>query len=246
MENRRAIREPEFHASVLMGMDHPLNRPLLALVLLAPVPTIGVTSAMILCPGPVGQSIFMAAKIWLVALPFVWHLAVDRHPASWSPTTGRHLLAGLGLGVAMAAIIVGAYALIGASAIDPEELRREITEMGLGTPAAYLGAALAWSLANSLMEEIVYRWFLFTRCAAVLSARAAVLLSAAVFTLHHTVALSTYLTPGLNALASLGIFIAGAIWSETYRRTGSIWPVWVSHIIADLAIFACGWLILTN
>lgn len=222
-----------------------LRRPLLALLVLAPVPTIGVTAAMILWPGPLGQGVFLAAKVWLVALPVMWHLLVDRNRPSASPSDARSLLLGLGVGVAMAAVILIAYALIGTRAVDPAELRREIADMGLAAPTAYLGAALAWSLANSLMEEVVYRWFLFTRAAALMPTRLAVWLSAALFTVHHVVALSTYLSPGLTALASLGVFVAGAAWSELYRRTGSIWPAWLAHVLADLAIFACGWMLLS-
>ena len=54
--------------------DLPRRRPdrrsaWLALALLAPVPSIGVTAALVVAPGPVGQAVFTACKVWLLLLP---------------------------------------------------------------------------------------------------------------------------------------------------------------------------------
>ncbi|HSN55424.1 MAG TPA: hypothetical protein VLT32_12165, partial [Candidatus Sulfomarinibacteraceae bacterium] len=61
------------------------RRALVALALLAPVPSLGVAAAMVVAPGPVGNAVFTASKVWMVAFPILWHLAVDRRPPSWSP-----------------------------------------------------------------------------------------------------------------------------------------------------------------
>jgi hypothetical protein len=113
--------------------------------------------------------------------------------------------------------------------------------MGLSTPRAYLLGALGWIFANSLMEEFVYRWFVLDQCERIMRPLPAVLSSAAVFTAHHVVALSTYLPRHLTALASLGVFLGGVLWALLYSRYRSIWPAWVSHVLADIAIFAVGW-----
>jgi membrane protease YdiL (CAAX protease family) len=68
-----------------------------------------------------------------------------------------------------------------------------------------------------------------------------VLASAAIFTLHHVIALNVYLDAPLTALASAGVFIGGATWSWCYLRYRSIWPGWLAHAGADVAIFALGW-----
>ncbi len=220
------------------------RRAIIALALLAPVPSLGTAAAMIFVPGPVGQALFMAAKVWLLAFPALWYLVVERGKPSWSPP----LHGGLGVGVLtglIAGAAIGLAALVfGIFDMDMGQLAGEVDEMGLTTPRAYLLGALGWTFANSLMEEYVYRWFVFSQCERFMPRFAAVLASAAVFTAHHVIALSTYLPWHLNALASLGVFIGGVIWAVLYARYRSIWPGWVSHIIADAAIFAVGWEIL--
>lgn len=215
-----------------------------ALLLLAPVPTIGVVAAMVVATGPAGQAVFVAAKIWLVVFPAVWFLVVERRPWSWSPATQGGLFAGAATGLVIAGAIVTAAWLAGVRSMDLGPLITEAGEMELGTPAAYLAAATMWTLVNSLMEEYVYRWFIFRQLEALTGGAWAVIGSAAVFTVHHVVAVGTYLTPFLAALASGGVFAGGLLWSWLYLRYRSIWPGWISHVLADVAVFGVGWVLL--
>ena len=220
------------------------RRALIALALLAPAPSLGTAAAMIFVPGPLGQTLFMTAKIWLLVFPALWYLVVERGKPSWSPPSNGGIGVGLLTGMVAGAVIAGAALVFGIFDMDMGQLAGEVDEMGLATPRAYLLGALGWTFANSLMEEYVYRWFVFSQCERIMPRLAAVVASAGVFTAHHVVALSTYLPWHLTALASLGVFLGGFIWALLYSRYRSIWPGWVSHIIADVAIFAVGWEIL--
>jgi hypothetical protein len=53
--------------------------------------------------------------------------------------------------------------------------------------------------------------------------------------------MAAYLGPAQVALGSLAVLAAGACWSFLYLRYASIWPGWISHVLADLAVFAIGW-----
>ena len=75
--------------------DAERRRAQIALALIVPVPSLGTTAAMIVFPGPMGQSLFMAAKIWLLAFPAFWYLVVERGKPSWSPASDG----GLGVGL---------------------------------------------------------------------------------------------------------------------------------------------------
>ena len=236
--------DPENPRSVIAHDTIDRRRALIALALLVPVPSLGTAAAMIAVPGPIGQSLFMAAKIWLLAFPAFWYLVVDRGQPSWSPATEGGLGVGLLTGLVAGAVIGLAAFFFGIFDMDMGSLAGEVDEMGLDTPRAYLLGAVGWTFANSLMEEYVYRWFILSRCERLMRPFVAVLASAAVFTAHHVVALSTYLPWHLTALASLGVFIGGVLWAVLYSRYRSIWPGWLSHIIADVAIFAVGWEIL--
>jgi hypothetical protein len=116
--------------------------------------------------------------------------------------------------------------------------------MGLGSAESFLAAAAGWTLVNSLMEEYVYRWFLFRQCEALIKRPAAILVSAAIFSAHHVIAVSQYLEPSLVVIASTGVFVGGAIWSWLFAQYRSVWPCWLSHVLADIAVFTLGWWLL--
>lgn len=226
------------------GTDPTRTSALLALLLLVPVPTIGVAAALYTAPGTEGRVVFVVSKIWLLLFPLVWHLMVERGTLGWSPPRRGGFGVGVMVGTGMAAAIVGSYAGGLRGLVDPQVLARAVEEMGLAGPGRFLAAAASWIFVNSLVEEYVWRWFVLRQLRALLPDAVAVLASAAAFTLHHTVAMASYLGPSGNALASLGVLAAGACWSWLYLRFDSIWPGWMSHVIADVAIFGLGWYLL--
>lgn len=220
------------------------HRSLVALLLLAPVPTIGIASALIFWPGPIGRTVFAAAKVWLLLFPVLWYFRVDKGQLSWSPPTKGGLGTGAVIGLGTAVVIAAACWFIAIPRVDPAALRVEVTEMGLATPLAYILGALYWIFVNSVIEEYVFRWFIQSHCDTLWSRPAAITVSASIFTIHHVVAMATYFSPGITALASAGVFIGGATWSWMVTRYHSIWPGWVAHAFADVAVFGCGYYLL--
>ncbi len=225
------------------GGGRALSRPLLALLLLVPAPSLGVVAGLVLWPGGAGRFLFAAAKVWVVALPLLWRLAVDHAPLSWSPPRRGGLGVGAAIGAVSGAAILLAFLLL-RSRLDPGALRATADAMGISAPGAYLAGAATWVLVNALMEEYVWRWFVFSQLERLTTPAAAAAGSAAAFTLHHVVALQAYLGWGLVALASTGVFLGGLCWSLCYARYRSIWPGWVAHVLADVAVFAVGWMLL--
>lgn len=224
--------------------DTNRRRALLALLLLAPVPSLGVIVAMVTSPGPVGRALFVAAKVWLVVFPAAWYLLVEKGRPSWSPARRGGLAVGAASGLGLAALIVVGAWLVGVQDMDLTPLRTRVREMGLGSSVPYLAGAAGWTFFNSLIEEYVYRWFIFRQCEALIKGPAAVLASAAIFCAHHIIAVSQYLDPYFSILASTGVFLGGAIWSWLYKHYRSVWPCWISHVLADIAVFGIGWWLL--
>ena len=220
------------------------RRALLALALLAPVPSIGIWAAMVAAPGAVGKAVFFIAKLWLLIFPAAWYLLVEKGKPSWSPPLRGGMVAGTLSGVILAAAIVLGAWLVDVQHMDLAPLRAAVKEMHLASPAAYLAGAAAWTLVNSLVEEYVYRWFVLRQCEVLLPSPVAIIASAAIFTVHHVIALNQYLEPTFTALASAGVFIGGIVWATLYHRYRSIWPGWISHVLADIAVFGLGgWLL---
>lgn len=215
------------------------GRAVAALALLVPAPTVG-TLAGLAFEGGAGVAVWAAMKVWLLVVPAAWYLGVDRGVASWSPPRrggfGVAALAGLGMGAA----VVATYGIL-APDIDTAHLREEVAGTGLRDPRIYLGACLYWIFVNSVLEEYVYRWFVFRKCEALLPPRAAVAAAALLFTVHHVVGLSISMGPGLAALAGVGIAIGGATLSTLYLRYRSVWPAWIAHALVDVAVFGAGW-----
>jgi membrane protease YdiL (CAAX protease family) len=220
------------------------QKALVALLLLAPIPSLGVIMAMVVAPGPVGKTIFTVAKVWLLAFPAAWYLLVEKGKPTWSPPRRGGFAAGAISGVVLAVIIVIGAWLVGVQHMDLGPLRVAVREMGLDSAVPYLAGAAGWTFINSLMEEYVYRWFIFRQCETLMKGTAAVIASALIFTAHHVIAVSQYLGPLLTFLASAGVFAGSVIWSWLYLRYRSIWPGWISHVLADIAVFGVGWWLL--
>lgn len=229
-------------------------RPGLAMALLVPAPSIGALMALWLAAGATGGAIYALAKVWLLAMPILWTITIERRPmarrvALRQMSTGR-VPAGMWTGVALGvAISIGILLGYGAiewffGGIDGAKLKEVATASGFGTPLSFVLLGAYLSLVNSLLEEYVWRWFVFRACASMMPPVPAVVLSAVFFTLHHIVVLAAYFPAWLAATASLGVFVGGCAWSWCYLRFGSVWPGYVSHIIVDLAILAIGWRLL--
>lgn len=224
--------------------------PVLALVLLVPAPTIGALCALWLFPGPLGSAIYALAKGWLLLLPLLWTLCIDRRPplsviktSKSSHQVGMVIGAALGLVIALAVVLI--FLLLHKTiGIDAMTLKHVASTAGFGTPISFLLLGLYLSLINALLEEYVWRWFTYRAAASIFSQAAAVPLSALFFTFHHIVVLAAYFPLWLTFICSTGVFIGGCTWSYCFARFHSLWPGYLSHVIVDVAIMYVGWQLL--
>ena len=99
-------------------------------------------------------------------------------------------------------------------------------------------------MANSLLEEYVWRWFAVGQCARLMRPAAAVGVGAAAFALHHVLALQVYLSWPLALLCAGGVFAGGVLWGGMFLRYRSVGPVWLSHGLVDAAVFGSGYVLL--
>jgi len=225
--------------------DDSRKHALRALWLLVPAPTLGALCAFVWAPGAVGQAVYFVAKLWLLALPLYWRLRVEGQPLSLSRLAPARRLAGLVVGLVLAAsmggAILGAYAWLGETWIDLERLREAVRAAGLTERGRFLAFSAYLILINSLAEEYVWRWFCLRQCSAVMSGRWAIVVSSLFFSLHHAVVFAVQFEARTAALAVCGVFVAGCIWSACYLRFRSIWPGYLSHVGADVAGLWIAW-----
>lgn len=215
-----------------------------ALIVLGSLPTIGVIAGAFMDQGAFGSMVWAGAKVGLIIGPVLWWRFIQSQTLRIPRFHTEGLAAGLITGVAQAVIIIAAFYFIARPNMQFDDLRSMVENLGIAGVSQYLALAAYLTLVNSLMEEYVFRWFFYTQFKQLATPLMAVFLSACLFTLHHTVVLSVYLPWYFNALASLGVFSGGLLWSYLYYRYGSIWPAYISHIGADIGVFVVGYLIL--
>ena len=217
------------------------RRTILALLLVGMAPSVSTLLSFGVGDGVASQIIFVITKIWLFAVPLYWFLKIDRGTISWSkPEQGGYAMA-VGLGFAMSGLMVGAWLLLG-KWIDADLLRDALEPVGLLDIRLYVAAAIYWILINSLLEEYVFRWFLVIKSEALGGpGNSAIILSALIFVVHHTVALAVFGFPWwANLIASVSVFVGGAVFSWLYVRYRSVWIPYIAHAICDIVVFTVG------
>jgi hypothetical protein len=100
-------------------------------------------------------------------------------------------------------------------------------------PLAWLAALALYPVLSAWPQEVVYRVFFFHRYGGLLGTGAELVAANGVaFAVLHLV------YP--NAVAPLLSLPAGVLLALTYRRTGTLGPVWLEHVAYGLALFTLG------
>ncbi|MFM9264269.1 CPBP family intramembrane glutamic endopeptidase [Tychonema sp. BBK16] len=213
----------------------------LALILTVPAASIGVAMSLFIARGTIGTIVSVLCGLWLLFLPIAWSVLRDRTQLHLSLPKYQELLVGMVLGLFMFGIILGTYALFGQAWIDAADAKSKVQQMGLSNPAIFWIVQAYFVLINSLIEEFIWRWFVYKKCEILIPGKAAIFLSALFFTLHHIIVLAAYTDWRGVILGSLAVFAAGAIWSWCYLTYRSLWASYISHAIADLALSIIAW-----
>lgn len=218
------------------------NLALLGLILVAIAPSISVITGFAFKAGILAIFVFIFTKIWIFGLPAFWYLRIEKGEKSLSlPENGGWKVSTL-LGAGMLIVIFIAYFSIGDKLLRADELTEILDGVGLTVAWKFALAIIFWVFINSVLEEYVFRWFITSKIEQLIGGVwIPIFLSAGIFTIHHTIALAFFIDPLGNFIASLGVFIGGAIFSWLYMTYRSIWVAWVAHAIADVAIFIIGW-----
>jgi membrane protease YdiL (CAAX protease family) len=194
------------------------------------------------------QAAYSAAKAIQFLFPLVFVFLADGRLPRPEPPRRDGLALGLGFGLLVSGTIFALYfgwlkdsALL---ADTPAMVRGKLNEFHVRSLPAYLGLAAFLVVAHSLLEEYYWRWFVFGRLCRGMRAVPAAVLSSLAFMSHHVVILYVFF-PGRFLTAAvpfaLAIAVGGAVWCWLFRRGGSIWAPWLSHLVIDAAIFVIGW-----
>ena len=224
------------------NISNQRNLALLGLILVAIAPSVSLITGFAFKAGILAIFVFIFTKVWIFGLPALWYLRIEKGEKSLSlPENGGWKVSTL-LGIGMLIVIFIAYFSIGDKLLRADELTEILDSVGLTVAWKFALAIIFWVFINSVLEEYVFRWFITSKIEQLIGGVwIPIFLSAGIFTIHHTIALAFFIDPLGNFIASLGVFIGGAIFSWLYMTYRSIWVAWVAHAIADVAIFIIGW-----
>ena len=222
------------------------NKPLIAILLVGFIPSASVIFGIEIIDNELSSQIFFAScKIWIFLAPTLWYLKVEKKSISKNLPTKEGIFWGLITGIIMSVIILVTWFLFNET-LDIDGMVDILQSKGLDNFNLYLIGMFYWIFINSLLEEYVFRWFITTKSSELFdSDTIGITFSAAMFTLHHAIAL--YLFGFIwwqIIIACFGLLSAAAIWSWLYIRFRSIWICWLSHAICDVAVFGIGYTIL--
>ena len=239
----------EPHATSLPVMLHQRSsrkRSIVALLLIVPVSSIAALTSTVVMPGAIGQGIAVCCGIWMLVFPVAWHVLIEKQQLRWKiSSTGWQV--GLILGAMMFALISGSYWFVGRYWLNMLDIRARVSGMGMNIPMMVFGFGTFQTLVNSLIEEYVWRWFVYRHCALLWSETRAVWISAGFFTLHHIILMLAYCDDWrLVAVGSLAVFSAGVLWARCMRTFKSLLPSYLSHLAADLALQIISWHLLLS
>jgi uncharacterized protein len=182
-------------------------------------------------------------KIAMIASPVLAWLWCGRRRREVLDRVGwkrPSVLVGLGVGALMGGLILGGYYGSFRQFVNADGLVEKIE--GLGIADHYWLMAVFISLGNALFEEYYWRGFLVSELGERLRGRwRTVFVAGGLFGLHHIFALTWLGEVWLVGLAVLTTMVAGAAWAYLRASGRSIIDCYISHVLADLAIFWIGW-----
>lgn len=222
--------------------------PLVALLLMVPAQSLGVIAMLYAFPGIEGKILSGVSRLWMLGFPMFWTLRVERARPRVRGPRRRGVVVGLASGALILVAILGAYAL-SRDHLDAGAFVDRARMTGFDRPVPFALVIAYIILANSFLEEYVWRWFVYRQVEAIMPAgladgprrAGAILIAAMLFTIHHVFALSAWVGLPLVVLGVVGVFLGAVIWSAIYAFERSLWPCYLSHVLADLAIMLVGY-----
>jgi membrane protease YdiL (CAAX protease family) len=149
----------------------------------------------------------------------------------------------LAFGLGASAAILALYFVVfrGAACLEQTValVRGKLAERHADRPSGFLLLAVIVAVGMPLLEEYYWRWFVFGTLQRLVPLAAALLLSAGAFAANHAIILAAYFPEHVLTMAlplSGCVAIGGLVWAWLYHQSGSIYPVWLSHLIIDVAL----------
>lgn len=163
----------------------------------------------------------------------------DKRFLSVLKPTKRGLSVSFGLGLLLYGLILGGYFLL-RDVFDFSAVTSSLTDGEGVTKENFPAVALYISVCNSFLEEFFFRGFALLGLKRLLGRRLSHTISALAFAVYHIAIMSGWFSPVLFVLLLVGLYAGGVIFNVLDEKTGDIYPSWILHAFANLAINTVG------
>ncbi|HUY90756.1 MAG TPA: CPBP family intramembrane glutamic endopeptidase [Pirellulales bacterium] len=229
--------------------EPPLTRAdWLAIAAALAFPTLATWAYFIALAGsPAMNAAYALTKLLQFSFPLVWVVLWQRRRVRLTAPAPAGVGIGLALGLAVLAGMLGLYyGFLKASpamARTPAQAAEKLTEFGIDAPLKFFAFAAFLTVLHSLMEEYYWRWFVFGQLSRGASFGLAATVSSLGFMAHHVLVIGEYFPArGVYvAFFSLCVAVGGFLWAWLYRRTGSLYGPWASHLVVDAGLMWLGY-----
>lgn len=182
---------------------------------------------------------FILFYSWLLAVP----LLGGGMPLLRFKATSKSVLLGVGSGLLFFLFIFGGLNWLHVYLLDIEQLRVLLWEWGFSARGE-IWLVLVLLVANPILEEVYWRGFIYEKLRKAGTARYAILMTAAFYTLYHLLSVIPIFNGMYGLIAAVPVLIAGVFWGYVREKTGSITSAIIGHVLSDLGIIFVYWFLI--
>lgn len=148
-------------------------------------------------------------------------------------------LTGILLGLFVFIFLFGGYFII-RNFVDFSNIVPNLeSNMGI-TKSNFIFVCLYIAFINSFLEEFFFRGFAFLQLQKYFSIKFAYIFSSFTFAIYHVAMMVNWVSTFILFLAIVGLFIAGVIFNYLNHKYNSLFPSWITHLMANLSINSVG------
>ncbi|MFT7615443.1 MAG: membrane protease YdiL (CAAX protease family) [Candidatus Woesearchaeota archaeon] len=134
-------------------------------------------------------------------------------------------------GIVIAGLILGVYKLL-FSHINFTQVAYQLEATTGVTPTNFLLIGAIIVFLNSFIEEFFFR--------GILHKKFGMYKTSAIFAVYHISIFVMWFSWWISSIALVGLFVGGIIFSKANEKSKTIYPGWIIHMWADIAIIVIG------
>ena len=179
-----------------------------------------------------------------ISFPVVWSMRFPHWPkVRWSLPNRHRVIKLIWLALVEIGLILGVLSIL-LPFLDTSMIMGVLRDNFANQPWVFAGVTLYIVIINAGLEEWYFRGFGYLRLRHLLSKQWAIAISATLFSAYHVALMAGLFPWPLYWTLVAGLVGVGAVFCWLDEQTGSLWPSFVVHASANLAmnLVAMHWL----